>query len=110
MGLAYWTAGVLLMSGAMAGAEAPLDVYNETIDQTFPLVEGGSFTLENKNGAVELTTWDKNEVRVVAEKKMDLDSGGWWIARLVGFKHSNIQTDAQAKELFAQLSVEFSGD
>ncbi len=92
-----------------AGAEPAKDSYKETVDQTFALTAGGTFTIENRNGSIELSTWDKDEVRVVAEKQMKI-GGGWSLARLIGLKQSPIETDADAQALFAQLAVEFSGD
>ncbi len=92
-----------------AGAEPAKDSYKETVDKTFALMAGGTFTLENRNGSIELSTWDKDEVRVVAEKQMKI-GGGWRLARLIGIKQSPIETDADAQALFAQLAVEFSGD
>ncbi len=80
------------------------------MDQSFPLGAGGSFTLTNKNGPIELNAWDKNEVRVVAVKQMRLDGGGWWLARFIGIKRTTIESDADARELFKTLSVEFTGD
>ncbi len=42
----------------------------ETVDKTFPLQPGGSFSLENVNGAITLTEWSQPEVRVLAFKKV----------------------------------------
>jgi len=41
----------------------------ETVERTFPLPPGGSLSLENVNGAITLTEWDKAEVHVLASKK-----------------------------------------
>jgi len=105
--IALGLASVLTPDASAAPAK---DTYTESIDQSFPLTAGGAFTLENRNGSVEYSTWDKDEVRVVAEKRMELDSGGWWLARLIGLKQSNIETDDDAKALLATFTVEFSGD
>ncbi len=106
-----YTAFALACALAMhAGAEPVKESYEEKIDQSFPLGAGGLFTLENRNGSVELSTWDKDEVRVVAEKHMRLDGDGWWLARLIGLNRTRITTDEEAQALFKQLIVEFSGD
>src|SRR5690349_17577317 len=96
-------AAALLFSAATvaASAESAKSEYVETIDQTFPLAANGSFTLSNKNGSIELNAWDKNEIRVVADKKMRLDGGAWWIARFIGLKSNTVETDADARALFA---------
>jgi DUF4097 and DUF4098 domain-containing protein YvlB len=104
--------GAVLLLASLAPAFA-LDakaVYEETVDQTFPLGTDGSFTLTNRNGGIELSAWDKNEVRIVAEKRMRLDGGGWWLARFIGLKQTTIESDADAQELFKKLSIEFTGD
>jgi hypothetical protein len=40
----------------------------ETFSHTYPLTANGSLHLENSNGAVEISGWDKNEVSVEAVK------------------------------------------
>jgi hypothetical protein len=40
----------------------------ETFKQTYPLTADGVVQLENVNGAVEITAWDKSEVALEAEK------------------------------------------
>jgi len=50
----------------------------EEFHQTYPLASGGRIELENINGAVHITGWDKNEARVdavkYAESKERLDA------------------------------------
>jgi len=40
----------------------------ETFEKSFPLTADGSFELSNTNGAIDITAWDKSEVRILAEK------------------------------------------
>jgi hypothetical protein len=40
----------------------------EEFDQTFDLVRGGTVILDNTNGSVTVTAWDRDEVHVYAEK------------------------------------------
>jgi DUF4097 and DUF4098 domain-containing protein YvlB len=40
----------------------------ETFRQTYPLALDGTISLENVNGEVEITAWDKAEVSLVADK------------------------------------------
>lgn len=40
----------------------------ERFEKTYPLQAGGEFRLKNTNGAVQITSWDRNEVKIEAEK------------------------------------------
>lgn len=40
----------------------------ERFEKTYPLAQQGRFSLENSNGTVEVTAWEHNEVKIVAEK------------------------------------------
>ena len=40
----------------------------ERFEKTYPLKSGGEFRLKNTNGAVLITSWDRNEVKIEAEK------------------------------------------
>lgn len=43
----------------------------EEFHQTYPLAAGGRISLENINGSVHVTSWDRNEVKVDAIKRAD---------------------------------------
>src|SRR2546422_8434104 len=51
----------LLAAPARAG-------FDDLFDRTVPLQAGGSFELQNVNGSVEITGWDRNEVQIHAVK------------------------------------------
>ena len=40
----------------------------ERFEKTYPLKSGGEFRLKNTNGAVLITSWDRHEVKIEAEK------------------------------------------
>jgi DUF4097 and DUF4098 domain-containing protein YvlB len=40
----------------------------ERFEKTYPLKIGGEFRLKNTNGAVQITSWDRAEVKIEAEK------------------------------------------
>lgn len=42
----------------------PSDRYKEDFHYSYPLAAGGRVSLENTNGAVEVNTWDKDEVEI----------------------------------------------
>jgi hypothetical protein len=56
---------VLLVAALCSCAQANV---TSTITQSYPLAAAGVVRLENINGAVEITGWDKNEVSLVAIK------------------------------------------
>lgn len=60
-------AAALLLTAA--GAARALE-RQATYDKTFPLAAGGSVSVANVNGAVEVEAWDRDEVRVQAVKKV----------------------------------------
>ena len=62
---------LLVVSGAASALEK-----EETFDQTYPLAAGGEVSIRNVNGSIEVGTWDRDEVRVVAVKKVRASSGG----------------------------------
>ncbi len=57
-------AALLLLSTAGAA-----DTLVEKLDKTYPL-QGKTVSVENVNGSVEVGVWDRNEVRVEAEKRV----------------------------------------
>jgi len=63
-----------LLCAALAGAalaacaQAPQPQLREVFDRTVPLASGGSFALENVNGAVTVTGWDREAVEIRAVK------------------------------------------
>jgi Putative adhesin len=40
----------------------------ERFEKTYPLKSGGEFRLKNTNGSAHITSWDRNEVKIEAEK------------------------------------------
>lgn len=72
--------GLLIAAGA-AGAET----LTEKLDRTVPLQAGSQVRLSNVNGGVTLEAWDRNEVRIQAEKKVkagDADVARKYMAQL----------------------------
>jgi len=60
--------GALLAQFAALPSFASPDDVREEFHQTYPLQAGGRVELENINGAVHITAWDRNEVKVDAVK------------------------------------------
>lgn len=57
----------LVFTAGAAGSACGLGI-SKDYDQKFPLQPGGTFELQNVNGAVEIQGWDRNEVEVRAVK------------------------------------------
>ena len=73
--VATWT-GVILgtlmalaLNATLAHASDDGAVVKEEFHQTYPLAANGRVALENINGAVHITAWDRNEVKVDAVKR-----------------------------------------
>jgi DUF4097 and DUF4098 domain-containing protein YvlB len=64
LSLLAFVAAVLL--AVPAGAATVTD----TLDRTLPLPAGTELVLRNVNGALTIDTWDRDQVRVVAEKRV----------------------------------------
>ena len=62
--------GLVLMV-ASAILTAPVFAFDEVFQQTFPLPAGGVFELQNVNGSVHVSGWDRNEVEVYAKKSAE---------------------------------------
>src|SRR5713226_4596857 len=56
---------VLVLAGVLA---VPSYAITKEVNQSYPLQPGGTFELQNVNGAVEVQGWDRNEVEVHAVK------------------------------------------
>ncbi len=53
---------LVLCTAALAGE------LRERFEKTYPLQQQGRFSLENTNGTVQVTAWERNEVKITAEK------------------------------------------
>lgn len=79
--LATWTGAILgaflalLLNSALARAwDNDGAVVTEEFHHTYPLAADGRIELENINGAVHITAWDQNEVKVDAVKRAHDDA------------------------------------
>lgn len=59
-----------------AASVASAGDYRETevIERTIPLSAGGMLTLENLNGGIEVRSWGREEIQLIATKKANADS------------------------------------
>jgi DUF4097 and DUF4098 domain-containing protein YvlB len=67
--------GIVLLAGAILALAGPVSAgtgaHNEEFHQTYALSASGRVALENINGDVHITGWDRNEVKVDAIKRAD---------------------------------------
>lgn len=59
-----------VLCGLLIAVSASAATLKENFDKTIPVKAGSAVTLRNINGGVTFEAWDRNEVRVVAEKKV----------------------------------------
>src|SRR5690349_1500413 len=59
---------ILIIFAASAACAAEL---HETIDRTFDVRPNATFSLDNVNGRVTITSWDQPRIRVHADKSAD---------------------------------------
>ena len=83
----------LLLNAALAHGADKNDFVTQEFHQTYPLAANGRVDLSNINGAVHITAWDQNQVKVDAIKRAD-DADG--------LKRMEIRVDAHSD----QLSIE----
>jgi hypothetical protein len=58
------------IAAVLVGGLAVAGELKEKFEKTLPFPQGGRFELRNTNGAVQVQTWDRNEVRIEAEKRV----------------------------------------
>jgi hypothetical protein len=93
----------LVLAAASAGAVT----LTEKSDRTYPLGPRGEFALENVNGSVDIEAWDRDEVRVEAEKKVKARSRERAQQALGALK---IEVDQGAGRLSVATRMPKSGD
>jgi len=58
----------MILAAAAVIWALPARASSETFDKSYPLASGGTFALQNVNGTVEISGWDRNEVQIHAVK------------------------------------------
>src|SRR5580658_10077863 len=71
-----WALPLVLM---LAGCEdfdlnAEVNRYHQDFHFSYPLSAGGNVQVENRNGSVEISGWDKNEVEIDGTKYASMES------------------------------------
>lgn len=61
---------LVLALALAATASLGFGAYTEVVHETHPLSSDGTIELQNVNGAIEITAWDKNEVEIEATKSV----------------------------------------
>src|SRR5207253_10657762 len=71
LGLILGACAALLLNVAVARASDDDALVMEEFHQTYPLNVNGRVELQNINGAVHITAWERNEVKVDAIKRAE---------------------------------------
>lgn len=90
MGAGLGILSALFLNAALAHASDSNDVAVEEFHQTYPLSANGRIELQNINGAVHISVWDQNQVKLDAVKRADSEE------RL---KDAEIKVDAHADSI-----------
>ncbi|HVZ63314.1 MAG TPA: DUF4097 family beta strand repeat-containing protein [Lacunisphaera sp.] len=90
----------LIVAGFVLAAAAAHASVTEHVSKTFPLTTDGAIKLDNVNGDIEITGWDKPEVSVEAEKKGKTDED---------LQRVDIQFDSSADRLVIKTKYEKTG-
>lgn len=80
-------AAIIILALALPGFAGSL---TEEFHQTYSLAQGGRVSLDNVNGDVRITGWDRNEVKVDAIKRSRSDEG---------LKNARIEVDADSNSI-----------
>jgi DUF4097 and DUF4098 domain-containing protein YvlB len=106
--LATWTGAILgaflamMLNSALAHAQDDNGGrVTEEFHHTYPLAADGRISLQNINGAVHITAWDQNEVKVDALKRADNDKG---------LKDTEIRINASANSISIETHYAKEGD
>jgi DUF4097 and DUF4098 domain-containing protein YvlB len=91
----------LLLNVALAHGADKGDFVTEEFHQTYPLAANGRVDLSNINGAVHITAWDQNQVKVDAVKRAD-DADG--------LKRMEIRVDAHSDALVIETKYHQDDD
>ena len=80
--------------------------YVQTLTREVPFDPGGFVAVENANGRIAVTTWDKSEVSIRAEKRVQKSGGGLlqWV-----FGHRSLSAE-QAEAYLHDTLIEFIQD
>ncbi len=101
--------GLVGLVPAAYGADAK-GTYEETVEQLLPFNSGASLSLEGRNGSVKVRVWDRNEIKIVAKKRMKVGRAHSWLARLIGLKTPKIESEEDARAFLEQFTMEINGD
>ncbi len=93
-----------------AFSAAAKGTYEETIERQLPFNPGATLNLEGRNGNVEISVWDQDEIKIIGTKRMRIERVSTWFARLIGLKVPDIESDEDAREYLQQFTMDISGD
>src|SRR5215469_7488827 len=90
IGLVLGSCAALALNVAVARASDDEPIVTEEFHQTYPLTSDGRVELQNINGAVHISAWDRNEVKVDAIKRGEDEQE---------LKNEEIRVDASANSI-----------
>ena len=86
----------------VAGISEQRGVFTQTIEQELPCGAATQLLLHNDNGAVTVTSWEKDTVGVTAHKRARADQGLWGF---LGFKTSDATVTAAIEAIDVRIEA-----
>ena len=103
------TAALALCAGLLLALPAARADVSESFDRTIPLAADGFFEIENVNGFVHITAWDRPEVRIQAVKHAKDAEGLRDIVIDIESRSNAVEVDARLpKDKNARVDYEIS--
>ena len=84
--------------------------YEETVERQLPFNPGARLSVEGRNGNVEISVWDRDEIKIIGKKRMKIERVNSWFARLIGLKVPKIESDEDARRYLELFTIDVSGD
>src|SRR5262249_51334704 len=107
LGAVLGTLCALLVLALGAHASDHRGSLTEEFHQSYPITSDGRIDLENINGAVHITSWDRNEVKVDAvkyadtkekldEAQIEVDAGKDYLSIRTKYRDHNLTFDSES--------------
>jgi len=85
-------------------------VHTQTVVKEMAFRPGGSLSVTTSNGSITVSSWDEPEIRIEAEKRMNVRSSGINVFGIRFRSRRPFRSVEEAERYFADLEIGVSGD